>query len=55
MCFMLSRCFLAVAFMSRPGTHSTDWPYSSIHRDIRAGRVDPEWSGVVTEGTFGEP
>ncbi len=33
----------------------TDWPYSSIHRDIRAGRVDPEWSGVVTDGTFGEP
>ncbi len=33
----------------------TDWPYSSIHRDIRAGRVDPEWSGVVTEGPFGEP
>ncbi|WP_120632477.1 transposase [Ruegeria sp. EL01] len=34
--------------------HPTDWPYSSIHRDIRAGRVDPEWSGVVTEGMFGE-
>lgn len=33
----------------------TDWPYSSIHRDIRASRVDPEWSGVVTEGAFGEP
>ncbi len=33
----------------------TDWPYSSIHRDIRAGRVDPEWCGVVTEGPFGEP
>ena len=33
----------------------TDWPYSSIHRDIRAGRVDPQWSGVVTGGTFGEP
>ncbi len=32
-----------------------DWPYSSIHRDIRAGRVDPQWSGVVTDGTFGEP
>ncbi|WP_299663009.1 transposase [uncultured Ruegeria sp.] len=35
--------------------HPTDWPYSSIHRDIRAGRVDPEWSGGVTESTFGEP
>jgi len=21
----------------------TDWPYSSIHRDIRAGRVPAEW------------
>ena len=35
--------------------YPTDWPYSSIHRDIRAGQVDPEWSGVVTDGTFGEP
>lgn len=31
-----------------------DWPYSSIHRDIRAGRVDPEWVGEVPEGVFGE-
>ncbi|MEX0318779.1 MAG: transposase [Ruegeria sp.] len=35
--------------------HPSEWPYSSIHRDIRAGRVDPEWSGVPTEGMFGEP
>ncbi|WP_170573969.1 REP-associated tyrosine transposase [Ruegeria atlantica] len=35
--------------------HPTDWPYSSIHRDIRTGRVDPEWSGGVTVGKFGEP
>ncbi|MCX8954352.1 transposase [Ruegeria sp. NA] len=35
--------------------HPTDWPFSSIHRDIRAGRVDPEWSGGVTDGAFGEP
>ncbi len=35
--------------------HPTDWPYSSIHRDIRASRVCPEWSGGTTEGTFGEP
>ncbi len=35
--------------------HPTDWPYSSIHRDIRAGWVDPEWTGVVTDGAFGEP
>ncbi|MEM9708164.1 MAG: hypothetical protein AAF871_05180 [Pseudomonadota bacterium] len=31
-----------------------DWEYSSIHRDIRAGRVEPEWSGVPPEGDFGE-
>nr|WP_321249723.1 transposase [uncultured Ruegeria sp.] len=35
--------------------HPTDWPYSSIHREIRAGRVDPEWTGGVTEGRFEEP
>jgi putative transposase len=35
--------------------HPTDWPYSSIHRDIRTGRIDPEWSGAVTEELFGEP
>ena len=22
----------------------TDWPWSSIHRDVRAGRVDPQWA-----------
>jgi len=33
---------------------AADWPYSSIHRDIRLGRVAPEWSGVVPEGEFGE-
>ncbi|MEX0365024.1 MAG: transposase [Ruegeria sp.] len=33
----------------------SEWPYSSIHRDIRAGRVDPEWGGAATEGLFGEP
>lgn len=26
---------------------AVDWPYSSIHRDIRLGRVDPQWSGVA--------
>lgn len=31
-----------------------DWPYSSIHRDIRLGRVKPEWSGPVQDGAFGE-
>jgi len=33
---------------------AVDWPYSSIHRDIRHGLVDPEWSGVAPEGKFGE-
>jgi putative transposase len=33
---------------------ASDWPYSSIHRDIRAGHVDPEWVGVLQDGTFGE-
>ena len=32
----------------------TDWPFSSIHRDERLGRVDPEFVGVVSEGAFGE-
>ena len=32
-----------------------DWPFSSIHRDIRAGRVDPEYAGEIVEGDFGEP
>jgi len=30
------------------------WPYSSIHRDVRLGRVDPEWCGAVSEGEYGE-
>jgi len=30
------------------------WPYSSIHRDIRAGMVEPEWSGPIPDGDFGE-
>lgn len=37
-------------FVVRP----TDWAYSSIHRDIRAGRVEAEWSGGYPEGAFGE-
>ncbi len=28
---------------------AVEWPYSSIHRDIARGRVEPEWSGVVPE------
>ena len=31
-----------------------DWPHSSIHRDIRLGRVEPEWSGEPPPGSFGE-
>ena len=33
---------------------AVEWPYSSIHRDMRAGRVDAEWSGMSPEGAFGE-
>ena len=33
---------------------AVDWPYSSIHRDIRLGRVEPEWAGAAEEGVFGE-
>ena len=31
---------------------AADWPYSSIHRDIRLGLVEAEWA--VPEGEFGE-
>lgn len=31
-----------------------DWPYSSIHRDILNGTVDPSWSDRLAEGAFGE-
>lgn len=33
---------------------AVDWPYSSIHRNIRLGRVDPEWAGGQFDGDFGE-
>ncbi len=33
---------------------AVDWPFSSIHRDIRRGLVEPEWSGIVTNGRYGE-
>ena len=32
----------------------TDWAASSIHRDIRLGRVEPEWCGIEPRGNFGE-
>ncbi len=34
--------------------HPADWPFSSIHRDIRAGTVAAEWTGTADEGEFGE-
>ena len=33
---------------------AVDWPYSSIHREISRGMVEPEWSGITPEGEFGE-
>ena len=33
---------------------AVDWPYSSIHRDIRLGQCDPEWTGIESKGEFGE-
>lgn len=35
-------------------SRAVDWPFSSIHRDIRAGRVPPEWAGAMPGGDFGE-
>lgn len=32
---------------------AVDWPWSSIHRDIRLGRVPTEW-GAPVDGQFGE-
>ncbi|WP_348647617.1 hypothetical protein [Marivita sp. S6314] len=31
-----------------------DWPYSSIHRDVRLGHVDAAFSANSFEGQFGE-
>ncbi len=33
---------------------AVDWPYSSIHRDIAHGIVEPEWAGSAVDGRFGE-
>lgn len=33
---------------------AVDWKWSSIHRDIRAGRVEAEWCGEVPNGEYGE-
>jgi len=34
--------------------HPMAWPHSSIHRDVRRGMVEPEWSCMVVDGAFGE-
>ncbi len=33
---------------------AVEWPHSSIHRDMSRGLVEPEWSGTVPDGGFGE-
>ena len=33
---------------------AVDWPYSSIHRDIARGIVEPEWVGAVAAGRLRE-
>ncbi|MEM7059310.1 MAG: transposase [Pseudomonadota bacterium] len=34
--------------------HPADWPYSSLHRDLRMGRVPAGWDGQVLELETGE-
>ena len=33
---------------------AVEWPHSSIHRDMSRGLVEPDWSGTVPDGGFGE-
>jgi putative transposase len=33
---------------------ASDWPYSSIHRYIAAGKLDPRWGGGLEAGDEGE-
>ena len=33
---------------------AVDWPYSSLRRDIRLGKISPDWAGGQSEGNFGE-
>lgn len=33
---------------------AAEWPFSSIHRDIRVGRVEAEWMGLGEVEGFGE-
>lgn len=37
-------------FVTAPG----EWPFSSIHRDMKRGLVAPEWRASKHEGAFGE-
>ena len=37
-------------FVTRP----VEWPYSSVHREIGLGQVEPEWAGLGITGVFGE-
>ena len=35
--------------------HPADWPYSSFHRDVRAGIFPLDWAGEIeVVGEFGE-
>ena len=31
-----------------------DWPFSSFHRDVGAGRLPADWAGEIARGAFGE-
>ena len=33
---------------------AVDWPWSSVHRDVRRCLVDPESVGEIPDGSFGE-
>jgi putative transposase len=37
-------------FVERP----VDWELSSVHREVRCGRIEPEWAGGDVAGEFGE-
>lgn len=35
-------------------TRAADWPFTTLQRDIRAGRIPYDWSGLRPGGRFGE-
>ncbi|RUS60767.1 transposase [Pseudorhodobacter sp. E13] len=35
-------------------SQAQDWPFSTFHRDLRAGRVDAAWRPTPMQGRFGE-